>query len=190
MSAIPGSKDKPRVEDDALVRGLGNFTDDPKLPNQAYGAFVRSPHAHAKVLKIDSEAALKAKGVLAVLTAEDIKAAGIGGISRHPPAAGRGGAKMAVPFRPVLADKPMHVGDAVALVVAETLALALDAADLVQVDYEELPAVVELDAAMKAETQLFPDAPGNLCVDWAGPVPSEDNEREVAKIFAGAPRVA
>ena len=58
MTASPGTKDKPRVEDDALVRGLGNFTDDPKLPNQVYGAFVRSPHAHAKVLKIVSEAAL------------------------------------------------------------------------------------------------------------------------------------
>jgi carbon-monoxide dehydrogenase large subunit len=190
MTASPGTKDKPRVEDDALVRGLGNFTDDPKLPNQVYGAFVRSPHAHAKVLKIDSAAALKAKGVLTVLTPEDIKAAGIGGISRHPPAAGRGGAKMAMPFRPVLADKPMHAGDPVALVVAETLALALDAADLVQVDYEELPAVVELDAAMKAETQLFPDVPDNLCVDWPGPVPSEENEREVDKIIKEAPHVA
>jgi carbon-monoxide dehydrogenase large subunit len=190
MSAIPGSKDKPRVEDDTLVRGLGNFTDDPRLPNQVYGAFVRSPHAHAKVLRIDSSGARKAKGVLAVLTAEDIKAAGIGGISRHPPTPGRGGAKMAMPFRPVLAETPMHAGDPVALVVAETQALAVDAADLVQVDYEELPAVVELEAAMKAETQLFPDVPGNLCVDWPGPVPSEDNEREVAKIIAGAPHVA
>jgi carbon-monoxide dehydrogenase large subunit len=190
MSAIPGSKDKPRVEDDTLVRGLGNFTDDPRLPNQVYGAFVRSPHAHAKVLRIDSSGARKAKGVLAVLTAEDIKAAGIGGISRHPPTPGRGGAKMAMPFRPVLAETPMHAGDPVALVVAETQALAVDAADLVQVDYEELPAVVELEAAMKAETQLFPDVPGNLCVDWAGPVPSEDNEREVAKIIADAPHVA
>jgi carbon-monoxide dehydrogenase large subunit len=186
----PGAKDKPRVEDDALVRGLGSFTDDPKVPNQAYVAFVRSPHAHAKVLKIDTAAALKAKGVLAVLTPEDIKAAGIGGISRHPPAVGRGGAKMAMPFRPVLADKPMHAGDAVAMVVAENLGAALDAADLVQIDYEELPAVVELDAAMKAETQLYPDAPGNLCVDWPGPVPSEDNEREVADIIKGAPHVA
>ena len=169
MTASPATQDKPRVEDDALVRGLGSFTDDPKLPNQVYGAFVRSPHAHAKVLKVDSTAALKAKGVLAVLTAADIKAAGIGGISRHPPAAGRGGAKMAMPFRPVLAETPMHAGDPVALVVAETPALALDAADLVQVDYEELTPVVDLDAAMKAETQLYPDVPGNLCVDWRVP---------------------
>ena len=184
------SKHEPRVEDDALVRGAGRFMDDPRLPNQAYAAFVRSPHAHARVRSVNAEAALKAKGVLAVLTAADIKAAGIGGISRHPPVAGRGGAKMAMPFRPALADKPMHVGDPVALVVAETAAVALDAADLVQVDYEELTPVVDLDAAMKAATQLFPDVPGNLCVDWPGPVPSEDNEREVAKIIKEAPHVA
>lgn len=184
------TKSGPRVEDDALVRGKGNFVDDPKLPNQAYAAFVRSPHAHARVIAVKADEALKTKGVLAVLTAADIKAAGIGSIARHPPAAGRGGAKMVLPFRPVLADRPMHAGDPVALVVAETLALALDAADLVQVEYEELPPVVDLDAAMKAETQLFPDAPGNLCVDWPGPVPSEDNEREVAKIIKEAPHVA
>ena len=90
-----------------------------------------------------------------MLTAEDIKAAGVGGISRHPPVVGRGGAKMAMPFRPALAgDKVMHVGDPVAMVVAETRGAALDAADLVQVDYEELPAVVDLEAAMKGETQL------------------------------------
>jgi carbon-monoxide dehydrogenase large subunit len=185
------SKHEPRVEDDALVRGNGRFMDDPRLPNQAYAAFVRSPHAHARVLAVHPEAALKAKHVLAVLTAEDIKAAGVAGISRHPPVAGRGGAKMVMPFRPALAgDKVMHVGDAVAMVVAETRAAAQDAAELVAVDYEELPAVVDLEAAMTGKTQLFPDAPGNLCVDWPGPVPDEQNEREVAGIIAKAPHVA
>jgi len=190
MSTSPALKHQSRVEDDALVRGLGRFSDDPKLPNQVYAAFVRSPHAHAKVLKVNAEAARKAKGVLAVLTAEDIKAAGIGGISRHPPVTGRGGAKLAMPFRPALADKPMHVGDPVAMVVAENRGAAQDAADLVAIDYEELPAVVDLDTAMKAETQLYPDAPGNLAIDWPGPVPSEDNEREVEEIIASAPHVA
>ena len=79
------SKHEPRVEDDALVRGHGRFMDDPRLPNQAYAAFVRSPHAHARVLKVDTEAARKAKKVLAVLTAADMKAAGVGSVSRHPP---------------------------------------------------------------------------------------------------------
>jgi carbon-monoxide dehydrogenase large subunit len=179
-----------RIEDDALVRGRGNFMDDPRLPNQAYGAFVRSPHAHARVLTVNAEAARKAKGVLAVLAAADIRAAGIGGISRHPPVAGRGGAKMAMPFRPVLAEKAMHVGDPVALVVAESYAAALDAADLVQIDYEELTPVVDLDAAMTASVQLYPEAPGNLCVDWPGTMPSEENEREVAKIIEEAPHIA
>ena len=180
----------PRIEDDALVRGNGRFVDDPRLPNQAYAAFVRSPHAHARVVSVNADAARKAKGVLAVLTAEDIKAAGVAGISRHPPVVGRGGAKMVMPLRSALAETAMHVGDAVAMVVAETRAVAQDAADLVQVEYEELPAVVDLDAAMKGKTQLFPDAPGNLCVDWPGPVASEQNERETAEIIAKAPHVA
>ena len=190
MNAKNKAGHAPRVEDDALVRGRGQFMDDPRLPNQAYAAFVRSPHAHARVLAVNAEEARKAKGVLAVLTAADIKAAGIAGISRHPPVVGRGGAKMAMPFRPVLAETAMHVGDAVAMVVAESHAAAQDAADLVQVDYEELTPVIELDAAMKAATQLHADAPGNLCVDWPGPVPSEDNEREVAAIIKGAAHVA
>ena len=185
------TRHEPRVEDDALVRGAGHFMDDPRLPNQAYAAFVRSPHAHARILSVNADAARKAKGVLAVLTAEDVKAAGIGSIARHPPAVGRGGAKMAMPSRPALAgDKVMHVGDPVAMVVAETAAAALDATDLVQVDYEELPAVVDLDAAMKGEPQLFPDAPGNLCVDWPGWAENTENEREVADIIAKAPHVA
>src|SRR6185369_5905359 len=96
MTGPAGKTHAPRVEDDALVRGNGRFMDDPRLPNTTFAAFVRSPHAHARVLKIDTEAAAKAKKVLAVLTAADIKAAGIGGISRHPPVVGKGGAKMAM----------------------------------------------------------------------------------------------
>ncbi len=189
-SPLAHRKHTPRVEDDALVRGLGHFTDDPKLPIQAYAAFVRSPYAHASVVSINADDARKAKGVLVVLTAKDIKAAGVAGISRHPPVVGRGGAKMAMPYRPALAETPMHVGDAVAMVVAETRGAAQDAAELVRVEYEELPAVVDLDAAMKGKTQLFADAPGNLCVDWPGPVPSEQNERDVADIITKAPHVA
>ena len=185
------SKHEPRVEDDALVRGIGQFMDDPRLPNQAYAAFVRSPHAHARVLAVKTEAARAAKQVLAVLTAEDMKAAGVGSVSRHPPVVGRGGAKMAMPFRPALAgDKVMHGGEPVAMVVAETRAAAQDAADLVQVDYEELPAVVDLETAMNGKTQLHPEAPGNLCIDWPGPVADEQNERDVAEIIAKAPHVA
>src|SRR5450830_1658637 len=155
------TKHEPRVEDDALVRGTGRFMDDPRLPNQAYTAFLRSPHAHARVLKVDTDAAHAAKKVLAVLTAADMKAAGVGSVSRHPPVPGRGGGK-----------KVMPGGDPVAMVVAETAAAAQDAADLIVVQYEELPAVVDVREAMKPSApQLYPEAPGNLCIDWPGPVP-------------------
>jgi carbon-monoxide dehydrogenase large subunit len=190
-TSLTSTKHTPRIEDDALVRGIGRFMDDPRLPNTAYAAFVRSPHAHARITSVDTDEARRAKKVLAVLTAEDMKAANVGSVSRHPPVPGRGGAKMIMPFRPSLAgEKVMHVGDPVAMVVAETIAAAQDAADLVRVDYEELPAVIDLRDAMKGGTQLYPEAPGNLCVDWPGPVPDEQNEREIAEIIAKAPHVA
>ncbi|MFA6266725.1 MAG: xanthine dehydrogenase family protein molybdopterin-binding subunit [Pseudolabrys sp.] len=185
------SKNEPRVEDDALVRGAGQFMDDPRLPKQTYAVFVRSPHAHARILSVKTEAAAGAKGVLAVLTAADIKAAGIGDITRHGPLAGRGGARMIVPFRPALAgDRAMHGGDPVAMVVAESLPQAQDAADLVEVEYEELTPVVDLDQAMKAATVLYDQAPGNLIIDWPGTAPSEDNEKQVADLIAKAAHVA
>jgi carbon-monoxide dehydrogenase large subunit len=194
MTATPSTrtKNQPRVEDDALLRGAGRFVDDPRLPHQAYAAFVRAPHAHARIASVNVSEARNAKSVLAVLTAEDIEAAGVGSCSRHPPVPGRGGATMVMPFRPVLAGKKvMHAGEAVAMVVAENLGAALDAADLVQVEYEELPPVVELEEAMKpGGVQLFEEAPGNLIVDWPGPVPSEENEQEVAKILREAAHVA
>jgi aerobic carbon-monoxide dehydrogenase large subunit len=193
MTTSPASpKHTPRVEDEALVRGAGRFMDDPRLPNTAYAVFVRSPHAHARVVSVRTDEARKAKKVLAVLTAEDMKAANVGSVSRHPPVPGRGGAKMITPFRPSLAgEKVMHVGDPVAMVVAESGEAAQDAADLVQVEYQELPAVIDLhDAMKKGGTQLYAEAPDNLCVDWPGPVPDENNEREVAEIIAKAPHVA
>ena len=191
MTTTSRTRQTPRVEDNALVRGAGHFMDDPRLPNTAYAAFVRSTHAHARVVAVNTDEARKTKKVLAVLTSQDMKAANVGTVSRHPPVPGRGGAKMIMPFRPSLAgDKVMHVGDPVAMVVAETAAAAQDAADLVQVDYEELTAVITLDDAMKGSTQLYAEAPGNLCVDWPGPIPDEQNERDVADAIAKAPHVA
>ncbi len=192
MTTMTSAHRPPRVEDEALVTGKGHFTDDPRLPGQAHAAFVRSPQAHARILSVNADEARKAKGVLAVLTAADLQEAGVTSLSRHPPIAGRNGGKLATPYRSALArDKVRFVGEAVAMVVAETLGHAYDAADLVVVDYDELPPVVDLREAMKPDApQLHPDAPGNLVVDWPGPVPSEENEREVAKIIAEAPRVA
>jgi len=185
------SQSEPRVEDYALVRGAGQFMDDPRLPGQAAAVFVRSPHAHARILSVNTAEAAKAKGVIAVLTAADIKEAGVGSLTRHGPLTGRGGSKMATPFRPVLAgDKVMHGGDPVAMVVAETALQAQDAADLVEVEYEELTPVVDLEQAMKAETVLYDEAPGNLVIDWPGTTENKDNEAEVAALIAKAAHVA
>jgi carbon-monoxide dehydrogenase large subunit len=144
------------------------------------------------VVSVRADEARRANKVLAVLTTADMKAANVGSVSRHPPVPGRGGAKMIMPFRPSLAgEKVMHVGDPVAIVVAETIGAAQDAADLVQVEYEELLAVIDLHDAMRKDgTQLYAEAPGNLCVDWPGPVPDGNNERDVAEAIAKAPHVA
>jgi carbon-monoxide dehydrogenase large subunit len=184
---------KPRVEDDALIRGLGRFVDDAPQPNQAYAAFVRSPHAHARIRSIDIAAARAAKGVVAALTHKDIEAAGVGSTSLHPPLNGRNGTKLIVPFRPALAgERVMHVGQPVALVVAESAALAQDAAELVTVEYEEMDAVADARAALASGApQLWPEAPGNVAVDWPGPVPDDgSNAKEIANIFSGAAHLA
>jgi carbon-monoxide dehydrogenase large subunit len=181
-----------RLEDDALVRGRGRYSDDLRLPNQAAAVFVRSPHASARIVSVDAGKARSAKGVLAVLTAEDIKAAGLKSAGRHPPLAGRGGKELVQPFRPTLAgERVLYVGEAVAMVVAETLGQAQDAADLVVVEYEETPAVVDAREAIKpGAPQLHPEAPGNIAIDWPGMVESADNEREVDQIIRSAPHVA
>src|SRR5882672_6810811 len=182
-----------RVEDDALVRGKGRFVDDDGEQGHAFGCFVRSPHAFARIRSIDTSDARSQKGVLAVLTAADMKAAGVGNVSAHPPLPGRGGAKLVMPFRPALADeRVMHVGQAVALVVAETQAAAQDAAEKIGVDYEELaPVVAAAEAVKPGATQLWPDAAGNLAIDWVGLAKEPDtNAREVDAIVASAAHVA
>ena len=182
-----------RVEDDALVRGRGRFADDDVEQAQAFGAFVRAPHAFARIVKIDTETARKAPGVLAVLTAADMTAAGVGNVSSHPPLPGRGGAKMVVPLRPALAsDRVMHVGQTVALVVATTQAAAQDAAEQVVVDYEELTPIVEAaDAVKPGATQLWPEAPDNIAIDWVGLAKDPDaNTREIDEVIKSAAHVA
>ncbi len=181
-----------RLEDDALVRGAGKYADDPRLPNQAAAVFVRSPHASARVVSVDAGKAQAAKGVIAVLTAADITAAGLKSAGRHPPLAGRGGKELVQPFRPTLAgERVCYVGEAVAMVVAETVGQAQDAAELVAVSYEETPAVIDAREAEKAGAPLVhADAPGNLAIDWPGMVDSPENEREVDAIIKSAPHVA
>jgi carbon-monoxide dehydrogenase large subunit len=182
-----------RVEDEPLLRGRGRFIDDAPLPDQAYGCFVRSPHAHGRIRSINTAAARAADGVLAVLTAADMEAAGVGAITRHFPMTGREGKALIEPSRPALAsDRVLHVGQPVALVVAASAALAQDAAEHVVIDYEELDVVRDAREALAPDApRLWPEAPGNLAIDWQFP-PSSDgaNEKEVARIIAQASHVA
>jgi aerobic carbon-monoxide dehydrogenase large subunit len=182
---------QPRLEDDPLVRGLGRYAADTPLTGQTYAYFVRSPHAFADIRSIDTEAAKAVPGVLAVLTATDME--GIGNISQHPPLAGRGGQKLIIPHRPALAGETVrHVGEAVAVVVAETLTAAQDGAEAVVVDYEERTPVVDLREAVRdGAPQVWPEAPGNIAVDWPGLAKDPDaNAQEVDRIIASAKHVA
>src|SRR5262245_52211947 len=182
---------QPRLEDDPLVRGLGRYAADAPMPGQAQAYFVRSPHAFADIRSIDTSAAKAAPGVVAVLTAADME--GIGNVSQHPPLAGRGGQKLIVPHRPALAGKTArHVGEAVAVVIAKTLTAAQDAAELVTVDYEERTPVVDVREAVREDApQVWPEAPGNIAVDWLGlAADPEANAQAVERAFASAKHVA
>jgi carbon-monoxide dehydrogenase large subunit len=184
---------QPRVEDDYLVRGAGHFAADVIEPGQAYAVFVRSPHACARIRSLDIEAARSSPGVLAVLTGADMEAAGVGNVGRHPPLPGRGGTKLVMPNRPALArDRVMHVGDPVAMVVAETALAAQDGAELVSVNYDaQKPAIDVRDAILPEAPQLWAEAPGNVAVDWPGPADDPKvNTREVDRIIASAKHVA
>ena len=180
-----------RVEDNVLVRGRGRYMADAPLPNQAYAHFVRSPHAAAKIVKVDTAAAEKAPGVIGVLTAKDMT--GVGSLGRHPPVAGRAGKTLINPHRPALAGEcAVHIGEPVAMVVAESAAAAQDAAELVVVDYEETTPVTDARKALRdSAPQVWPQAPGNLAVDWPGPNPDPDgNAKKIDEIFASAQHVA
>ncbi|HEV3183668.1 MAG TPA: xanthine dehydrogenase family protein molybdopterin-binding subunit [Xanthobacteraceae bacterium] len=192
MTSVQYGKRETRIEDDALVRGAGHFVDDVRLPNQGFAAFVRSPHACARIVAVDTAAAAAAKGVVAVLTAKDMQEAGVKSAGRHPPLPGRGGKELVQPFRPTLAgERVLYVGEAVAMVVGETLAAAQDAAELVAVQYEESPAVIDPRDAIKAGAPvLHAEAPDNVAVDWPGMVASAENERGVDEAIKSAPHVA
>jgi aerobic carbon-monoxide dehydrogenase large subunit len=182
---------QPRLEDGPLVRGLGRYAADAPMAGEAQAYFVRSPHAFADIRSIDTTAAKAVPGVLCVLTAADME--GIGNLSQHPPLAGRGGQKLIVPHRPALAGKTVrHVGEAVAVVVAETLIAAQDAAELVAVDYQERTPAVDLrEAIREGAPQLWPEAPGNIAVDWPGLAADPNaNASEVDRIIASAAHVA
>jgi carbon-monoxide dehydrogenase large subunit len=150
-------KPLPRNEDARLVTGRGRFSDDFSAPGQAYAVFVRSPHPHARIRGIDTAAARTMPGVLGVFTGADCRADRLGPVPHDPvpktkfdmKLTGPGGGEVFIGPQSLLAvDKARHVGEAVAMVVAETVALALDAAEAVAVDYEILPSVAHSEAAM------------------------------------------
>jgi len=154
-----------RFEDPRLTRGGGRYVDDIKLPGMAYGVVLRSPHAHAKIKWIDTGSAKTAPGVLCVLTAADIKAAGFGDLPVPGGLKRRDGSPMYKPRYPILAeDRVRWVGDYVAFVVAESMAQAMDAAELIQVDFEPLPAVTSTaDAPKPGAPLVWEDCPDNIC---------------------------
>src|SRR5262249_17812822 len=138
-----------RKEDRRFLLGKGQYTDDIVLPDQSYAVFVRSPHAHAKLKKIDAAAANKAPGVLAVLTGDDVAKADLGGIPCGWLVKSKDGSNMVEPPHPALAQGVVrHVGDPVAMVIANSKVEARAAAALVDVDYDVLPAVAHIAEAV------------------------------------------
>jgi carbon-monoxide dehydrogenase large subunit len=158
----------PRSEDPVLLRGEGRYSDDVNLPGQAYAVMVRSHHAHGVIRGIDTAAARAMPGVLAIYTAADLAAGGIGSLPPRQVMNNRDGTPMLSPVRYALAtDKVRHVGEAVAVVIAETVAAAKDAAEAVVVDIEPLPAVSEPDEAdAPGAPQIYDEVPGNVGLDF------------------------
>ena len=157
-----------RTEDPRLLRGGGNYTDDKNLEGQAYAVFVRSPMAHGDIRGLNISAAKTAPGVLAVLTSEDIEAAGLGTLPNNLPVKSKDGTPLIKPPRPILATgRVRHVGEPVVAIVAETLAQAQDAAELVELDIAPLPPVTTMDDAVRdGAPQLHAEAPHNVCLDF------------------------
>ena len=165
MASLVGSRVE-RKEDKKFLTGKGRYTADINLPNQSYAYFVRSPHARAKINKIDTSRATKAPGVIRILTGEDIIKDKIGGLIAGWAIKNEDGSAMKVPAHPPLAkDTVNYVGDHVAVVIAENLNQAKNAAELVKVDYKVLKAVVNTADAMNSEA-IYSDIDKNLCFDF------------------------
>ncbi len=156
-----------RKEDQRLLTGLGRYVDDIAPKDALHAFFLRSPMAHAEIASLDASAAREAPGVAAVITGEEL-AAEIPNFVAAGAVKNRDGSDGAQPERPILAvGKVRHVGEAVAVVLAETLAQARDAAELIEVDYNDLPAAHSTRGA-RQEPEVHPEiAPGNLAFDWA-----------------------
>ncbi|MBV9859962.1 MAG: xanthine dehydrogenase family protein molybdopterin-binding subunit [Alphaproteobacteria bacterium] len=182
-----GIGDAPkRREDLRFVTGRGRYLDDLAFEGLAHAVVVRSPHAHARLRAVAAEAARVAPGVLAVLTAADAAAEGLRPLLPYAEANVQTGEPFAFAPQPLLAtDKTRYVGEALALVIAETRAQALDAAELVEADYDPLPAVTSIAAATQpGAPELSPEVAGNVCFDWR-----TGDLAAVEAAFAGAAHV-
>ncbi len=157
-----------RSEDAPLLTGGGQFTDDMNVPGQAYGVFVRAAVGHARINRVDVARARAMPGVLAVITGADLAADGLGGIPPVASTVGRDGKPMVATSMPVLAaDRIRFVGEAVAIVVAETLLQAQEAAEHVEVDVDELTSASSIESAIaEGAAPLHDNAPGNIALDW------------------------
>ncbi len=175
-----------RLEDPRLLKGGGRFVDDIVLPGMAFGHVLRSPHAHAKIKSIDTAAAASAPGVLAVLTGADWRASGFGDLPTGGGRTLRDGSPMYVPRYPALVeDRVRRVGDYVAFVVAETRHQAMDAAELISVDYESLPAITSTEDAPKpGAPRVWEECLDNICY-----VHRDGDEAATAAAFAAAAHV-
>lgn len=158
-----------RKEDERFLTGAGQYTDDISVNNMVYAYFVRSPHAHATIKSIDKQAALQAPGVVAVYDGQDVAADNIAGLPCGWLITDTDGQPMKEPPHPILCQgKARYVGDHVAMVIAKTQEQARDAAELVEVDYEVLPAVADVrDAGKSGAPTLHEQAPDNHCYKWA-----------------------
>src|SRR6476620_4234154 len=181
----------PRTEDARLLTGRGQFSDDFSFPGQTYAVLARSPHAHARIVRVDTAVTRKMPGVLGVFTGADCLADGLQPIPHDPlpktkydmKLHGPGGSAVFIgPHMLLPADKARHGGEAVAMVVAETKAQALDAAEAVEVDYEELPFVIHAeDALAPGAPAVWDEVPNNMPVEtWFG------NREATDKAFAAA----
>src|SRR5499426_3901600 len=168
MSATGIGASVKRREDQRFITGKGQYTDDINRPGQTWAVFVRSPHAHAAIKRIDASGALKSPGCLAVFTGEDIARDKVGNLICGWMIHSKDGSPMKAGVHPALAQgKVRYVGDHVAVVIGETLNEAKDAAEKVNVEYETLPAVTDLANAQNAgQPQLHAEAPNNTVYQW------------------------
>ena len=175
-----------RREDVRFLTGTGNYTDDINLNGQAYVHFLRSDMAHARINSIDTAAASAMPGVVRIFTGADFE--GVGGIPCGWQITDKHGEAMQEPAHPVLAQgKARYVGDAIAAVVADTAEQARDAAEAIELDMEELPAVIDMKEAVKdGATKVHDDLTSNLCYDWGF---VEENKPAVEEAFANAAHV-